>query len=184
SQLLGARMIIGSDKMKENINKKILRPLIYQRKELYIKRMIKEVRSRNENAVGCNDRCNIKEAMGGIRDIEAVALMIKVDLGSHRSIDQRFFKHNIKKFPKLSKELQTLHDTAYLLRTVRNLYRITEAAEDEIQRDQLRNMSELVGRNSLRRKLSDHIYKDIKTSLKSSATAVEKIMKYLEKQLS
>ena len=183
SQMLGARMIIGSDNMKETINKKILRPLIYHRKEYYIRRMIKEVESRHESNITCNDRCNIKEAKGGIRDIEAIALMIKVYHGSSRAIDQKFFKHNMKKFPAVSKEMQILHDTAYLLRTVRNLYRITEAAEDDIQRDQLKNMTELLSRNSLKKRLSKNIYNDIKDSLKSSASAVNKIMKYLEKQL-
>ena len=139
--------------------------------------------SRHESNITCNDRCNIKEAKGGIRDIEAIALMIKVYHGSSRAIDQKFFKHNMKKFPAVSKEMQILHDTAYLLRTVRNLYRITEAAEDDIQRDQLKNMTELLSRNSLKKRLSKNIYNDIKDSLKSSASAVNKIMKYLEKQL-
>ena len=183
SQLLGARMIIGSDKMKDVINKKILKPLIYHKKEFYIKRMVQEVQDRHKNDDGCGDRCNIKEAKGGIRDIEAVALMIKVYNGSHRSIDQRFFKHNIKKFPNLKNELLTLHDTAYFLRAVRNFYRITEAAEDDIQRDQLSNISELVYKNSIKRKLSKNLFKDINSSLQSSASAIDKIIRYLEKQV-
>ncbi len=183
SQLLGARLIIGSDRMKDVINKKILKPLIYHRKEFYIKRMIKEVYDRHNNENGCKDRCNIKEAKGGIRDIEAVALMIKVYNGSYRFIDQRFFKHNIKKFPNLKNEIQTLHDTAYLLHSVRNLYRITEAAEDEIQRDQLHNISELIYKNSIKRKLSKNMFKEINSSLKHSASAIDEIIRYLEKQV-
>ena len=183
SQMLGARMIIGSDKMNDIINKKVLKPLIFNRREFYIRRMIKEVRSRHETDLGCEDRCNIKETYGGIRDIEAIALMIKVYNGSSRTIDQKFFRYNMKKFPNLKNEMKILHDTDYILRTVRNLYRITEAAEDDIQRDQLKNMSELISKNSMKKMMSKNIYKDIKTNLRYSASAIVKIMKYLEKQL-
>ena len=145
--------------------------------------MIKEVRSRHETDLGCEDRCNIKETYGGIRDIEAIALMIKVYNGSSRTIDQKFFRYNMKKFPNLKNEMKILHDTDYILRTVRNLYRITEAAEDDIQRDQLKNMSELISKNSMKKMMSKNIYKDIKTNLRYSASAIVKIMKYLEKQL-
>ena len=183
SQLLGARMIIGSDHMRDKINKKILKPLIFNRKAFYIKRMIREVRSRHEKHTICDERCNLKETRGGIRDIEAVALMIKVINGSTRAIDQKFFKHNMKKYPRLRTEMQILHDTDYLLRTIRNLYRITEAAEDEIQRNQLKGLSELMHKGTAKKLLSKNIYKEIKSGLKSSATAVVKVMKYLEKHL-
>jgi uncharacterized protein with ATP-grasp and redox domains len=89
----------------------------------------------------------------------------------------------MKKYPRLKTELQILHDTDYLLRTIRNLYRITEAAEDEIHRDQLKSLSELMHKSSTKMILSKDIYKEIKSSLKSSATAVVKIIKYLEKHL-
>jgi hypothetical protein len=183
SQMLGARMIIGSDNMIDRINKKILKPLIYHRKAFYLKRMILEVRNRHENDSGCNNRCNIKEAKGGIRDIEAVALMIKVFNNSSRTIDQNFFRHNMKKFPQLKNEMQILHDTDYILRSIRNLYRITGAAEDEIQRDQLKGMSELISKGSMKGKLSDNIFNDIKYNLKYSASAIVKIVRYLETQL-
>ena len=162
SQLLGARMIIGSDHMRDKINKKILKPLIFNRKAFYIKRMIREVRSRHEKHTICDERCNLKETRGGIRDIEAVALMIKVINGSTRAIDQKFFKHNMKKYPRLRTEMQILHDTDYLLRTIRNLYRITEAAEDEIQRNQLKGLSELMHKGTAKKLLSKNIYKEIK----------------------
>ena len=183
SQLLGARMIIGSDNMKDIIYKKILKPLIYNRRNFYIRRMIQEVRSRHANDSRCDDRCNIKETKGGIRDIEALALMIKVFSGSNRVIDQKYFRHNIKKFPRLKNEMQILHETAYFLRSIRNLYRITEAAEDEIQRDQLKGMSELLTKGSMKKKISTHIYKDIRSHLKSSGSAVVTVIKYLEKHL-
>lgn len=183
SQLLGARMIIGSDQMRDKLNKNILKPLIFNRKDFYIRRMINEIQSRHDENLICDERCNLKEAKGGIRDIEAIALMMKVFSGSMRSIDQKFFKHNMKKYPRLKVELQILHNTAYLLRTIRNLYRVTEAAEDEIQRDQLKGLSELMHKGSARKLLSKNIYKDIKSSLKTSATAVAKIIKYLEKHI-
>ena len=183
SQMLGAKMIIGSDNMKNIINKKILKPLIFNRKKFYIKRMIQEMRSRHSVYAGSDERCNIKEAKGGIRAIEAVALMIKVFKGSSRAVDQKFFRHNMKKFPRLKNEMQIIHNTAYFLRTIRNLYRITEAAEDEIQRDHLQGISELIRKGSMKNKPSKSIYKEIKSNLKSSASAVVKIINYLEKHL-
>jgi len=183
SQLLGARMIIGSDKMQDTIRKKILKPLILNRKSFYIRRMIQEVQSRHMNDFDSGDRCNIKEANGGIRDIEAIALMVKAFTGTSRVIDQRFFRYCIKKFPQLKKEFQTLNNAAYILRSVRNLYRLTEAAEDEIQRNYVNNIAELIRKGPVKNRLSRNIYKDIKENLKISSRAVKKVMHHLEHAL-
>ena len=49
SQLLGARIIIGSEKIKAEILHKILVPFVFDRRAQYIKRMIQEMRHRHES---------------------------------------------------------------------------------------------------------------------------------------
>jgi len=180
SQLLGARMIIGSDQMQSVIIEKILKPFIFDKKNYYINKMVAEIRSRQLSGEQCLDRCNIKETRGGLRDIEATSLLIKAFIKSAEPIKQNFFEEHKDIFPEISERLCSLDDSAEFLRTIRNLYRITEAAEDEIHKEYLTRLSEFLKNSSFENKLTDNIYNDIRTTLYNSATAIDDIIKHLE----
>jgi hypothetical protein len=136
SQLLGARIIIGGDLMRSVIHQKILDRFIYSDKDRYIKRMTAEIKSRQKSVAECDkDTCNIKETKGGLRDIEAIALMLKAYLGITDPIVKDFFREIKIYLPDLAKEIDSLNDCLYILRTFRDLYRITVAAEDTLNTD-------------------------------------------------
>ena len=131
SQLLGARIIIGSDLMQSAIYQHILDRFIFSNKERYIKRMIEEIKSRQKAIGDCEEEnCNIKETKGGLRDIEAIALILKAYLGITDPIVRDFFREIKIYLPDLADEIENLNECLYVLRTFRDLYRITVAAED------------------------------------------------------
>ena len=138
SQLLGARMIIGSEVMRSVLYEKILYPFIFSNKSDYIRRMIDEVRNRQETAKNSEHTdWNVKETRGGLRDIEAVALMLKAYLGTEIPIMMDFFKDVRHFLPELDGHIDVITQSIYQLLTFRDLYWITVASEDSFHPDYL-----------------------------------------------
>jgi glutamine synthetase adenylyltransferase len=182
SQLLGARMIVGSDVMKSVIKSKILARFVYNKRSSYIQRMITEVRSRQELIGDCTSSvCNIKETRGGLRDIEAVALMLKAYIRYNKPLTQNFFLRIKPQFPDISQELDILSQTAYLLRTIRNLYRITIAAEDNIYFEDLKRLAAIFFQSSHPEwENSNQFFNQVQITLQNSANACEQIVNFLD----
>jgi UTP:GlnB (protein PII) uridylyltransferase len=186
SQLLGARIIIGSDVMKSVIYHKILDRFIFSDKPRYIERMIDEIRSRQKSEENqCDgESCNIKEAKGGLRDIEAIALLLKAFLGITDPILKDFFREIKIYLPDLSGEIDTLSQSIYYLRTFRDLYRITVAAEDAFNPDYLTRLSNIfLQYNHPEWSEPESIMSQIKTTLDESANSCDAIIKYLVEQM-
>ncbi len=181
SQLLGARIIIGSDIMKSIIYKKILDQFIFSNKARYITRMVDEIRSRQESIGQCDEEsCNIKETRGGLRDIEAIALMLKAFLGITDPIVKDFFREIKIYLPDLTAEIDILSQSLYNLRTFRDLYRITVAAEDAFNPDYLFRLSAIfLQYNHPEWGDAESIMSQIRTTLDESSKSCDTIINYL-----
>ena len=183
SQLLGARIVIGSNDLREVINNKILKPLIFNKNAYYIQRMITEINSRQKSVKKCNnDTCNLKETKGGLRDIEAVALMLKAYFGISTPLSHNFFRQIKPKLPDLNSVLDIISESLYFLRTIRNLYRITIAAEDDLQSIYFSSLANIYFGVELENG-PDLLKKKIQAALNNSAKACNEIIKYLKKEL-
>jgi UTP:GlnB (protein PII) uridylyltransferase len=167
--------------MKSIIYKKILDQFIFSNKASYINRMVAEIRSRQESEGVCDEEsCNIKETRGGLRDIEAIALMLKAFLGITDPIDKDFFREIKIYLPDLAVEIDILSQSLYNLRTFRDLYRITVAAEDAINADYLSRLSAIfLQYNHPEWGDVDALMSQIRTSLDESAKSCDKIVEYL-----
>lgn len=182
SQLLAARLIVGSEAMRNTINEKILDRLIFQNKNNYIKRMVSEVRNRHQNQIVYSeeDVCNLKETRGGLRDIEAVALMLKAYLGIFAPITHLFFREIKPQMPDIADSLERIADSVLFLRTIRNLYRITIAADDNLQYIYFQKLANIYLSSGLRDWDGSLFLKiQIGDSLDQSAKACEEIIYYL-----
>lgn len=180
SQLLGSRMIIGSRRIKAVIVDKILYPFVFDRRREYISHMIEEIRNRHQSNREDSRKYNLKEARGGLRDIEATALLIKAFTASSQPVNQEFFQLQAKRFPELAVHLITIYHAAYYLRTIRNLYRITEAAEDVIDSEYLKRLSRLIAINAIPTIDSENIARDIRQHLKKSSLAIDAVINHLQ----
>ena len=185
SQLLGARLLVGSGGMKTHLNERILDRFIFDRRAEYIARMIGEIRSRQAAMGTCDPAtCNLKETQGGLRDIEAVALILKAWLRIHAPISQDFFPEIREQVPDLTADLDILHRSRYYLRTIRDLYRLTVAAEDNINPDYLDRVATIF-RESNRPEWSEAglIMDQVRTILADSAGAIERVITWFETAL-
>jgi len=133
SQLLGSRMVVGSAKFKKNFEKNIIEPYISSRKKEYIKEMKKEILSRHEQVKkDINISNNIKEGIGGLRDIEMFLLIYKAKHSLKEPVTGRTFETLKMLEPEHSREITLLKKGFNYLRHLRNIYWLTEAANDNI----------------------------------------------------
>jgi hypothetical protein len=185
SQILGSRLIIGSEVMKKNIDNKILNKFVFQKKRNYITQMIHEIHNRQKlmNKYNKNEY-NLKETAGGLRDIEAVALILKAKLEIIRPITQNFFQETSTLLPVLSEELAILHKVFYFLSTIRNIYRITESSEDHIQKDYLSRISIVFKKvTGLKKGNPEFIINQIRENLVKSIQSRDHIINYLQNNM-
>jgi UTP:GlnB (protein PII) uridylyltransferase len=182
SQLLGARMVAGTPEMKDKLNDHLLRSFIFENKSGYICRMIEELRERRSKSDACGpDACNLKETKGGLRDVEALALILKAFLEITPPISQDFFQSVRSRLPELHAEIDALDRSLYFLRTVRDLYRITVSAEDTVQPDYLWRVANILGQTEHPEwDTTEALTDQLRDTLRESADAGDRVIDYVE----
>jgi len=131
------------------------------------------------------DSYNIKENRGGLRDIEAISLMIKCYLNILEPLTSSFLIQIKTNLPDIAKELDIISDSLYFLRTIRNLYRITVAAEDDLQLKYFNRVASIyLFNDSDQWDGSQFLQIQIGDALNQSALACDTIINYLNENVS
>jgi len=185
SQLLGARLVIGSDEIKNRVREKIILPFLSSRKQEYIRKMINEIMDRksNKDASGI-ECCNIKEIKGGLRDIEAVSLIIHAFLALDDHLAFNDFQCYIEKLPALAAEFEQLSKANNNLRHIRNIYRLTVTADDTIQHEYLEEFfRNCTWCNKSKSPEIEDIYSKFRAQLTNSEKACRSIILHIESLL-
>ena len=146
SQILGARMIVGSTKFEKDFEERIIKPHIYDKCEQYIQQMVGEIKSRHESIkINKYIRNNIKEDIGGLRDIEMVLLMYKAKYGLREPINEKLMESLCNIIPDHHDRLCALANSFNFLKNFRDLYRLTVSAENELNMEYLDRVAHIMG---------------------------------------
>ncbi|HEX7320847.1 MAG TPA: hypothetical protein VF399_10890 [bacterium] len=146
SQILGARLIVGSRRLENEFVERIVKPKIFDKKEHYIAQMIQEIQARHvtEKEISTADS-DIKEGMGGLRDIEMMMLIFKAYYGIKEPVNTKLFENIAGIQPVLRGDLETLSEAFIFLNGLRDIYRLTAGASDAIVADALGTASRVLG---------------------------------------
>lgn len=178
SQILGARLIVGSHRFEEEFLKRIIKPHIFKMKREYINQMIEEINSRHsvneEKASDINN--DIKEGPGGLRDIEMMMLIMKAEFELKEPVNSKLFKIIIDRQKNLAAELTKLAEAFSFLNHLRNVYRLTSAASDTIIPEALETAAEIMGYKD-----QDLLYKEFKDTTKRVRNTINLIIKKIKK---
>jgi hypothetical protein len=170
SQILGARLVVGSRRFEQSFRKRIIEPHIFEQSEEYIVQMDREIAARHEGELeGTDEAVDIKENHGGLRDIEMVMLMIKAAHRIWTPVSMRLFAEAAKRLPEKGDTLQELASIFMSLSHIRNLYRLTVAADDMITLNTLQRVSLVQDLSSDQPgRLADKMMKQLKEDLDRS----------------
>jgi len=146
SQILGARMIVGSTKFQEKFEERIIKPHIYEKCSLYVGQMIKEMESRHHDKRNIRAKnINVKEGIGGLRDIEILLLIYKAKYQLKEPLNRKLFNTICEKDSKHRAKFVVLKKHFDFLKQLRDLYRLTVSADDVIKTNYLSLVAKIMG---------------------------------------
>lgn len=147
SQILGARLIVGSHRFEKDFYDRIIKPYIFDRKNDYINQMSEEISSRHRAAgnqqIIVED--NIKEGIGGLRDLEMILLIIKAECRIMQPVNSKLFTEIADKQMESREDLLRLLAAFNFLNNLRNAYRLTIGATDMIMPEMLNTAARIMG---------------------------------------
>lgn len=146
SQMLGARLVIGSHRFEKEFIDRIVKSRIFDKREQYIAQMKNEIMSRHSISDQTQTFDNdIKESAGGLRDIEMMMFIIKAQYNIMEPVNSKLFNHVAHTHPELKNDLYALAYAFGFLNTLRNIYRLSAGASDTIIPDALDIPAHIIG---------------------------------------
>lgn len=180
SQLLGARMIVGSAHFKEVYDKEIVGLFIFNNKKEFINSIKIEIFSRRKYF---NDLevVDIKECPGGLRDLENILFILKANYSIVRPISSKLFIQLVSCLPEMQVEIEALKDHYYFLKHIRDLYHLMVSDNDELQKKYL---TTIIGPLNKSRELhfqsAADLQQTIDTTLQQNVTLIHQIFKAIK----
>jgi UTP:GlnB (protein PII) uridylyltransferase len=146
SQLMGARKIVGSKKFEAELYDRIISPYILDDKDSFLEQIAGEIRSRHEAVDrGVISTLDIKETKGGLRDIELLLLILMARSDLWLPVTQELFPPLAECYPHRAQDLNRIFDAFRDLKHVRDIYRLTVAAEDDLLPEELGYLAQVLG---------------------------------------
>lgn len=144
SQILSSRMLVGTSKLERKLFELVIQPRIFDRGERYIEFMRAEMASRHARE---NDeqRTNIKECRGGLRDIEMLLLMYETKHRIRENLSRRFLHRLGELHPQSGEDFQYVLEHLNFIKNLRDLYRLKIAAHNVIGKEYLPPVAESMG---------------------------------------
>jgi len=127
SQLVGARMVVGSNRLENEFKEKIIRNCIYSRKKVFVDAVVEEIRARREyeRRMGREIEYHVKECRGGLRDLEMGMLLWKVIYEIDEPLGSGLWETLGKRRPDRRGDFFVLRDSYQFLNRLRDVYRLT-----------------------------------------------------------
>jgi len=146
SQMLGARMIVGSTIFQKKFEERIIHRHVYEKCDHYIGQMIAEMQSRHEDKRNTGKKnLNVKEGIGGLRDIEILLLIYKAKLRLTDPLNRKLLQTICKLDKSNEQDLCQLMRHFDFLKRLRDLYRLTVSAGNILKTEYLGQAAKIFG---------------------------------------
>ena len=180
SQLLGARMIVGSAHFKDAYDKEIVKPFIFDHKAEFISSLKSEIYSRRKYQKDL-DIIDIKECPGGLRDMENFLFILKAKFSIVRPISLKLFTQLVTHLPDHKVQIDLLVQHYFFLKHVRDLYHLMISDNDELQKKYLISLIKPVNKSrGMHLGSSEDLQAEIDAALEQNIDLIHHIFKVIE----
>ncbi len=146
SQLLEARMIVGTRRFEREFRARIIEPFVFAQSAEYIAHMRDEIESRHRDAAERGRAPdNVKDGTGGMRDILMLLLMYKAVCRLWEPVNSKLLSALAAIDRQHRGELVFLSGALEFLKNLRNAYRMAVGAEDELRPEYLHIVASAMG---------------------------------------
>ncbi len=134
SQILEARMIVGTKRFADAYWRRIVRGRLFAERLSYVKSMRTELESRRAHAAASGvGSLDVKDGVGGLRDILMLLLMYKTTLKLRHPVNTGLLPVIARRDPPHRRELAYLSGALEFMKNLRNAYRLAIGAEDTLR---------------------------------------------------
>jgi len=138
SQMLEARMIVGTRRFSDAYWRRIIRDRLFEAPLDYIRSMIGEIESRHADAGQVSaGYADVKDGIGGLRDILMLLLMYKTAFRIRHPVNAGLFPIIARRDSAFQAEIAFLSEALDFLKNLRSAYRLTVGAEDQLRPEYL-----------------------------------------------
>lgn len=178
SQILGARMIVGSTRFRKEFEARIVQRHIYQKYDQYKDQMMKEMLSRHKDKRNVrNHNLNVKEGVGGLRDIEIMLLIYKARYQLQQPVNRKLMETICEIDTRHKEDLCKLNKHFNFLKQLRDLYRLTVFAGNELKIEYLEPAAKILGyQDHQAEKAVDRLVWDYYLATEESHQIVERLV--------
>ena len=183
SQMLGARRIVGSSKFQKKFEDRIIHRHIYEKCDQYIEQMIKEMKSRHRDKRNIKDKnLNVKEGIGGLRDIEILLLIYKAKFKLTEPLNRKLLQTICELNKDHTQELCCLMKHFDFLKRLRDLYRLTVSAGNILKTEYLSQAAKIIGyKDDKSESATDKLVQDYYTCTEQVHTIVKRLIDSVHK---
>jgi len=179
SQLLGARMVVGSSHFETTYLEQIITPYIFNQQESFINILIDELNSRKIYHKD-SKKINIKESPGGLRDLEIFLLILKTHFKIREPISTRLFTIISDDILEQEEIFNEIFLNYYFLKYIRDLYHLMVSNDDLLQKKYFNIILDPISRSRKEKIINaDELNNHIISSLKLNVKHIKAIIIYL-----
>lgn len=171
-QILGSWQVAGSRRVEEALIARIVRPFVFDRAEEFFRRIAREIQERRAAFYpAAEGNLHIKEMPGGLREIDIAIIAAEARLGVREPVAENLFAALQRQDPARAAQYRTLQEVSGFLGAVRSAYRVTVAASDLVELDQLASPARIL-RFSERGQAGPALFAEIERQIKRAAATV------------
>jgi UTP:GlnB (protein PII) uridylyltransferase len=145
SQLLESRLVVGTSTFEEDTYERIIKPFVFARADEYVADMKAEIASRQKAVGEVFLPHNVKECVGGLRDIVMAILICKARFGIRDPITSHILDGIGRVYPQAGLELRSLYNSMCFLKNLRDVYRLTVCLDDNLDFEHADVVGEILG---------------------------------------
>ncbi len=145
SQLLESRLVVGTSTFEEETYERIIKPFVFNRADRYIADMKGEMASRQQAVGDVFLPNNVKECVGGLRDIVMAILICKARFGIRDPLTSHILEGIGRVYPQAGLELRSLYNSMCFLKNLRDVYRLAVCLDDNLDFEHADVVGEVLG---------------------------------------
>ncbi len=178
-QVLGCRMVVGGSRVAQQLEQRVLGPLIFRKAEEFAARVEQEVVERRRvHRPLLEGQVDIKRSPGGLREIYLALALAKARLATWNPGDGDPFGALQRMDPARAPIYEGLSSANEFLVAVRTAYRVTVAASDQIEREHLEAPTRILDYPGAGRSGApgDELFQDIEGALAAARQHIDRLL--------
>jgi hypothetical protein len=177
-QLLGSRLIVGSQKVEQELVERILRPQVFERWEEFTESLSHEVHERRARYHDIEQGViHLKEMPGGIRELDLGLMAAGARLGLRDLTGEGLYERVADLDPDNAESYAVLSEACHFLVELRSVYRVAVAASDVMEKDYMNPTARILGYyGGGGEEPADQLFREIRERAAEAARAVDRLL--------